>query len=139
MSTTLKQALKELGEARKIIRASSSRQLAKDWDRRATAVLADLRAAIQQATQPAEVTDFDLQKLWLERFKGPSHDPVVNYARAILAMRPVQAPMNQDEVIAAIKAANISSSTTFWSIFEAGIRAAEAHQGITAQAKKETP
>lgn len=53
MSTELKQAaqqaLKELDEARKIIRASSSRQLAKDWDRRATAVLADLRAAIQQA------------------------------------------------------------------------------------------
>lgn len=53
MSIELKQAaqqaLKELGEARKIIRASSSRQLAKDWDHRATAVLADLRTAIQQA------------------------------------------------------------------------------------------
>lgn len=52
MSTELKQAaqqaLKELDEARKIIRASSSRQLAKDWDRRATAVLAELRTAIQQ-------------------------------------------------------------------------------------------
>ena len=59
MSIELKQAaqqaLKELGEARKIIRASSSRQLAKDWDHRATAVLADLRTAIQQAEaqQPA--------------------------------------------------------------------------------------
>ena len=42
------QALKELGEARKIIRASSSRQLAKDWDRRATDALANLRNAIQQ-------------------------------------------------------------------------------------------
>lgn len=57
--------------------------------------------------------------------------------RAILAQQPAAAPMNQDEVIAAIKSANISSSTTFWSIFEAGIRAAEAHHGITAQAKKE--
>lgn len=49
------QALKELGEARKIIRASSSRQLAKDWDRRATDALANLRTAIQQAEaqQPA--------------------------------------------------------------------------------------
>lgn len=49
------QALKELGEARKIVRASSSRQLAKDWDRRATDALANLRAAIQQAEaqQPA--------------------------------------------------------------------------------------
>ncbi len=52
MSIELKEAaqqvLKELGEARKIIRASSSRQLAKDWDRRATDALANLRAAIQQ-------------------------------------------------------------------------------------------
>lgn len=49
------QALKELGEARKIVRASSSRQLAKDWDRRATDALANLREAIQQteAQQPA--------------------------------------------------------------------------------------
>ena len=49
------QALKELGEARKIVRASSSRQLAKDWDRRATDALANLRNAIQQAEaqQPA--------------------------------------------------------------------------------------
>jgi len=57
MSIELKQAaeqaLKELGEARKIVRASSSRQLAKDWDRRATDALANLREAIQQA----EVTD----------------------------------------------------------------------------------
>ena len=48
------QALKELGEARKIIRASSSRQLAKDWDRRATDALANLRIAIQQ---PEPVVD----------------------------------------------------------------------------------
>ena len=49
------QALKELDEARKIVRASSSRQLAKDWDRRATDALANLRNAIQQAEaqQPA--------------------------------------------------------------------------------------
>ena len=59
MSIGLKEAaqqvLKELGEARKIVRASSSRQLAKDWDRRATDALANLRNAIQQAEaqQPA--------------------------------------------------------------------------------------
>ena len=59
MSIELKEAaqqvLKELGEARKIVRASSSRQLAKEWDRRATDALASLRAAIQQAEakQPA--------------------------------------------------------------------------------------
>ena len=59
MSNELKEAaqqvLKELGEARKIVRASSSRQLAKDWDRRATDALANLRTSIQQAEaqQPA--------------------------------------------------------------------------------------
>lgn len=55
MSTELKeaaqQALKELGEARKIVRASSSRQLAKDWDRRATDALANLRAAMLAAKE----------------------------------------------------------------------------------------
>ena len=49
-------ALKELGEARKIVRASSSRQLAKDWDRRATDALANLRNAIQQAEAQPPVT-----------------------------------------------------------------------------------
>lgn len=56
MSNELKEAaqhaLKELGEARKIVRASSSLQLAKDWDRRATDALANLREAIL-AQQPA--------------------------------------------------------------------------------------
>lgn len=43
-SEKLSQAAKQiLEEARKIIRASSSRQLAKDWDRRATALLSELR------------------------------------------------------------------------------------------------
>jgi len=60
MSNELKQAaeqaLKELGEARKIVRASSSRQLAKDWDRRATDALANLRTAIQQAEAQQPVT-----------------------------------------------------------------------------------
>ena len=61
MSVELKEAaqqvLKELGEARKIIRASSSRQLAKDWDRRATDALANLRTAIQQPATDEPVVD----------------------------------------------------------------------------------
>ena len=51
------QALKELGEARKIVRASSSRQLAKDWDRRATDALANLRAALSQPTLSNGLTE----------------------------------------------------------------------------------
>ena len=105
--------------------------------------------------QPAEVTDDQIESCALEAgfsvestgsiwavdgYVGTRVDPGLRkFARAILALRPVQVPMKQDEVIAAIKSANISSSTTFWSIFEAGIRAAEAHHGISAQAKKETP
>lgn len=59
------QALKELGEARKIVRASQSRQLAKDWDRRATDALANLRTAIQQAEaqQPATGNTVTVQAL----------------------------------------------------------------------------
>lgn len=56
LKQTAEQALKELGEARKIVRASSSRQLAKDWDRRATDALANLRTAIQQAEAQQPVT-----------------------------------------------------------------------------------
>lgn len=53
MTEELKQAakvaLKQLSEARGIIRASSYRHLAKEWDRRATAALSDLRTALAQA------------------------------------------------------------------------------------------
>lgn len=60
------QALKELGEARKIVRASSSRQLAKDWDRRATDALANLRTAIQQAEAQQPSSKEHLFELWWE-------------------------------------------------------------------------
>lgn len=70
MSIELKEAaqqvLKELGEARKIVRASSSRQLAKDWDRRATDALANLRAAIQQAEAQQPSSKEHLFELWWE-------------------------------------------------------------------------
>lgn len=71
--------------------------------------------------------------IWaVDGYVGTRVDPGLRkFVRAILALRHVQVPMTQDEVIAAIKSANISSSTTFWSIFEAGVRAAEAHHGIT--------
>ena len=87
------------------------------------------------ATRPvqAEVTDAAIDAATRHIYhdgRPTSKEYRVGIARAILALRPVQVPMKQDEAIAAIKSANISSSTTFWSIFEAGIRAAEAHHGI---------
>lgn len=50
------QALKELSEARKIIRASQSRHLAKDWDQRATNALASLRRALTQRPRAVPMT-----------------------------------------------------------------------------------
>lgn len=47
-SNLLQEAKQILEEARKIIRASSSRQLAKDWDRRATENLAMIRKELDQ-------------------------------------------------------------------------------------------
>jgi len=44
----LAEAKKELGEARKIIRASSARQLVKDWDRRATDLLGRLERRLAE-------------------------------------------------------------------------------------------
>lgn len=76
-----------------------------------------------------------VQSTFCEYCGGNDEEPVDH---CMDCTRPVLIPMNQDEVIAAIKSANISSSTTFWSIFEAGIRAAEAHHHrITAQSTKE--
>jgi hypothetical protein len=48
---TLREAVELLKEARKIIRASSSRQLAKDWDRRTTETLADIAALASSSEQ----------------------------------------------------------------------------------------
>ena len=57
-------------------------------------------------------------------------------ARAILALRPVQVPMSKQD------AWDNSPVNSDWEAVDAylqGIEDAEAHHGITAQAKKETP
>ena len=92
MSIELKQAaeqaLKELGEARKIIRASSSRQLAKDWDRRATDALANLRATIHQPVT-GEPTPQDVIDAF-EKARAGSDKPVgiLRGVRAVMRMLP---------------------------------------------------
>lgn len=89
-----------------------------------------------QATQ-AEVTDAEIDAVtrqqWGEQL-GVMFQAHRAYARAILALRPVQVPMTDEE---------IESLLVNWpkdgiAFFEFA-RAIEAHHGITAQAEKETP
>lgn len=111
MTDILKQAMKKLSEARKIIRASSSRQLAKEWDREATALLADIQETLANS-QSAQATQADVtgEREAFEScalmegslFKRRADDPDKYWdgnvqddwelwqARAILALRPQQ-------------------------------------------------
>ena len=62
------------------------------------------------------------------------------FARAVLALRPVQVPMTDEQATAMIREAVRGNAirregSTSLQI----VRATEAHHGITAQAKKETP
>lgn len=88
--------------------------------------------AIAHATQPAEVTDErQAFEKWLGiRPCGAAHDMAWSAwkARAILALRPVQVPMTREQAMAIVQS-NPDTMTA--------IRMAEAHHGISAQAKKE--
>lgn len=57
-------------------------------------------------------------------------------ARAILALRPAAVPMTPQQALDSVGGADWGD---WWPAYIAGIRAAEAHHHITAQAKKETP
>lgn len=95
-----------------------------------------------QATQ-AEVTDAQILSLDCVSIDSDAHgtsfwvdrSTVVNFARAILALRTERVPMTPDEISDACDEAIANSILSFMK----GVRAAEAHHGITAQAKKETP
>lgn len=101
-------------------------------------LLSQAADAIHQATQ-AEVTD-DLIAVTAAK-SGFSPMLVATdggafrrFARAILAMRPVQVPMDKQD------AWDNSPVNSDWEAVDAylqGIEDAEAHHGITAQAKKE--
>ena len=107
-----------------------------------------LRTAIQQATQPAEVTDDQIESCALEAgfsvestgsiwavdgYVGTRVDPGLRkFARAILAPRPVQVPMTDEAK---------QKGASYWApeyrgAFAAGIAWCEQQYGITAQAKK---
>ena len=102
-----------------------------------------LFAAIQQATQ-AEVTDSMIREAFLANgfTIKEGHNDLKPYvyaaARAILALRPVQVPMTEDQVWHndALMSANGTAGFKMDALMRI-VRAAEAHHGITAQAKKE--
>ena len=87
------------------------------------------------ATQPAEVTDDQIESEF-QRCGGKwdgnrwviEDADLHPFARSILALRPVQVPMTREQAMA-IAQSNPDTMTA--------IRMAEAHHGITSQAKKE--
>ena len=102
--------------------------------------------AIAHATQPAEVTDAMIDAIAAQHTR--SVDYPTRYVtdtravvRAILALRPVQVPMTREQVFASDELMSINGSLLGMSMCDLMqmIRIIEAHHGITAQAKKETP
>ena len=99
-----------------------------------------------QATQPAEVTLDEVMQAAKEA-TAPEWQDVVDgwhmgldlmaFARAILALRPVQVPMTPTERERELDRSPVDASWEAGDAFMEGIYAAEAHHGITAQAKKE--
>ena len=97
----------------------------------------------QHATQPADVPD-DQILTEAARHLGEMHvencglSDIKDFARAILALRPVQVPMTEKQIGECIDEVMLTSSYGThhfgWAIELA--RAIEAHHGITAQAKK---
>ncbi len=94
-----------------------------------------------QATQ-AEVTDEEIEALFGKCGGHWSGDQGVIeeadlhlFARAILALRPAAVPMTHDQRRLAFLASRAGHG---FPAFMLGIQFAEAHHGITAQAKKET-
>ena len=100
--------------------------------------------AIAHATQPAEVTDSMIREAFLANgfTIKDGHSDLKPYvyaaARAILALRPERVPMTDDQIMAAGRSVCDDPDDTPepWA-FRMGVWAAEAHHGITTQAKKE--
>ena len=93
------------------------------------------------SAQPADVTD-DRQAFekWLGiRPCGAAHDLAWSAwkARAIIALRPVQVPMTDAQITDGYFAHSAPCTADTSRAFNFGVRFAEAHHGITAQAKKE--
>lgn len=148
MSIELKQAAQDAAEAidwlLKNIRLNAPHLSGKAMGN-AEKCASALRTAIQQATQPAEVTDSMIREAFLANgfTIKEGHNDLKPYvyaaARAILALRPVQVPMTEYQVWHndALMSANGIAGFKMDALMRI-VRAVEAHHfGITAQAKKE--
>ena len=101
--------------------------------------------AIAQATQPAEVTDeqiaacvkrastYGLPFVGLLNPGGAPSNFSKRFTAEILALRPVQVPMTDEQIRSMCKQGWVFETVKQW------VSVIEAHHGITAQAKKETP
>lgn len=137
-------------------RAMAEKQ--KGWDMERVELLRRIRSLgiTAQATQ-AEVTDADIEQVLalahsyadakLMRYgalgiKEPP-DPsaaFIELRRAILSLRPEKVPMTNEELKAArLRVCDDPNELPEPWAFRMGVYAAEAHHGITAQAKMETP
>lgn len=110
---------------------------------------------IANAAQPSEVTDEQIESCALEAgfsvestgsiwavdgYVGTRVDPGLRkFARAILALRPVQVPITCEQVFASDELMALNGSLLGLSMCDLMrvIRIIEAHHGITANAKKE--
>lgn len=105
----------------------------------------EIRAiADEMDAQPADVTDEQIDTV-IRRHWGDSAIPtesVRQFARAILALRPERVPMTDEALWTSViehlgPEALSGGRMSILDAFHLGITVAEAHHGITAQAKKE--
>lgn len=92
----------------------------------------------EKCMQPAEVTDAEIDALCLSLtgfMTRRERDRAV--ARAILALRPAAVPMTDEQRTASWFGSPVDASWAAEDAYNQGIQDAEAHHGITAQAKKE--
>ena len=93
------------------------------------------------AGKPADVTDEQIVSVMRDGNNCQHNDESdhIQFARAILALRPVQVPMTREQVFASDELMSINGSLLGMSMRDLMqmIHIIEAHHGITAQAKKE--
>lgn len=103
----------------------------------------ELRAiADEMEAQPADVTDEQINAVALEQWGPHAGGPLAAhraFARAIIALRPAQVavPMTDEQRLASWFGSPVDMSWAAEDAYAQGISDAEAHHGITAQAKKE--
>ncbi len=97
------------------------------------------RLAAQQPAQATqvEVADDLVEKARVETFQKTGADLIpevaATFARAILALRPVQVPMTDEQIRSMCKQGWVFETVRQW------VHVIEAHHGITTQTKKEAP